>query len=271
MLIDWFTVIAQIVNFLILIWLLKRFLYKPVLKAIADREGKLADLIHQAEEDMTFAHKEKHHFLMQSKNLNEQKDEILSKALEEAKANRESLLLKAREEAKELSNKLNQAILVEKNEWDKMMINRIQDVVFNISQKALSDLSSQNLEEQIVYQFLIHLNQISDEQLIRIRNELSKSKGEITINTAFDLTDSVKKEIIDSLVNLNIGQLSPRFYVEPENIGGIKITFGGYQFNWDIRNYLKKLQENLNDHSIETLAPSVSGASSMYTNELDSK
>ena len=42
MLIDWFTVGAQAVNFLILVWLLKRFLYEPVLAAIDAREKKIA-------------------------------------------------------------------------------------------------------------------------------------------------------------------------------------------------------------------------------------
>ena len=42
MLIDWFTVVAQVVNFLILVWLLKRFLYKPILDAIDAREKRIA-------------------------------------------------------------------------------------------------------------------------------------------------------------------------------------------------------------------------------------
>ena len=42
MLIDWFTVGAQVLNFLILIWLLKRFLYKPILHAIDEREERIA-------------------------------------------------------------------------------------------------------------------------------------------------------------------------------------------------------------------------------------
>jgi F-type H+-transporting ATPase subunit b len=42
MLIDWFTVAAQIVNFLILVWLLKHFLYKPILDAIDAREKRIA-------------------------------------------------------------------------------------------------------------------------------------------------------------------------------------------------------------------------------------
>ena len=43
MLIDWFTVGAQALNFLILVWLLKRFLYKPILDAIDAREKRIAD------------------------------------------------------------------------------------------------------------------------------------------------------------------------------------------------------------------------------------
>jgi len=42
MLIDWFTVGAQALNFLILVWLMKRFLYKPVLHAIDEREMRIA-------------------------------------------------------------------------------------------------------------------------------------------------------------------------------------------------------------------------------------
>ena len=41
--IDWFTVAAQTINFLVLMWLLKRFLYKPILNAIAAREKNIAD------------------------------------------------------------------------------------------------------------------------------------------------------------------------------------------------------------------------------------
>jgi len=42
MLADWFTIVAQALNFLILVWLMKRFLYKPVLHAIDEREKRIA-------------------------------------------------------------------------------------------------------------------------------------------------------------------------------------------------------------------------------------
>ncbi len=47
--IDWFTLIAQVINFLILVWLLRRFLYKPILKAVDEREKKIASQLKDAE------------------------------------------------------------------------------------------------------------------------------------------------------------------------------------------------------------------------------
>ncbi len=47
--IDWLTVIAQIVNFLILVWLLKRFLYQPVINAMDQREQRIAERLQKAE------------------------------------------------------------------------------------------------------------------------------------------------------------------------------------------------------------------------------
>jgi len=62
MLIDWFTVGAQIVNFLILVWLLKHFLYKPILDAIDAREKRIAAELADADAKKAEAEKERTDF-----------------------------------------------------------------------------------------------------------------------------------------------------------------------------------------------------------------
>ena len=61
--INWFTVIAQILNFLILVWLLKRFLYKPILNAIDEREKKIASQLKDADNRESMAKKEQDEFM----------------------------------------------------------------------------------------------------------------------------------------------------------------------------------------------------------------
>jgi F-type H+-transporting ATPase subunit b len=49
MLIDGFTIVAQMVNFLVLVLLLQRFLYGPVVRAMEERETRIAKAVAKSE------------------------------------------------------------------------------------------------------------------------------------------------------------------------------------------------------------------------------
>jgi F-type H+-transporting ATPase subunit b len=86
-LIDWFTVGAQALNFLILVWLMKRFLYKPVLAAIDVREKRIAKEIADADAKKADAQKEHDEFQHKNEEFDQQRAALLSKATDEAKPN----------------------------------------------------------------------------------------------------------------------------------------------------------------------------------------
>ncbi len=91
MLIDWFTVGAQVLNFLILVWLLKHFLYKPILNAIDAREKRIASELADADAKKSEAQKERDDFQNKNKVFDQQRSAQLSKAADEAKVERERL------------------------------------------------------------------------------------------------------------------------------------------------------------------------------------
>ena len=92
MLIDWFTVGAQVVNFLILVWLLKRFLYRPILNAIDVREKRIAAELADAAAKQTGAQKERDEFQHKNEEFDRQRAALLRQATDEAKAERQRLL-----------------------------------------------------------------------------------------------------------------------------------------------------------------------------------
>jgi F-type H+-transporting ATPase subunit b len=102
MLIDWFTVGAQIVNFLILVWLLKHFLYKPILNAIDAREKRIAAELADADTKKAEAEKERTDFEDKNKAFDQQRSALLGKAADEAKAERERLIDQAKKDAESL-------------------------------------------------------------------------------------------------------------------------------------------------------------------------
>ena len=97
--VNWFTVAAQIVNFLILVWLLKKFLYKPVLTAMSNRQQKVQDELEQAAKLAETAEKEKKRYLaLQEEARNRGKEELLQ-ARREADALRKKLFQEVESEA----------------------------------------------------------------------------------------------------------------------------------------------------------------------------
>src|SRR5579862_1751216 len=94
--INWFTVVAQGINFLILVWLMKRFLYKPILHAIDERENRVATELANADKQKAEAQKEHDQFRHKNAEFDQQRAALLTKATEEVKAERQRLLDEAR-------------------------------------------------------------------------------------------------------------------------------------------------------------------------------
>jgi len=110
MLIDWFTIIAQVFNFLILVWLMKRFLYKPILNAIDAREKRIADELASADKKKAEAQKESDEFKHKNEEFDKQRAALLSKATQDAQTERQKLMDEARKAADVLSAKRQESL-----------------------------------------------------------------------------------------------------------------------------------------------------------------
>ena len=137
MLIDWFTVGAQALNFLILVWLLKRFLYKPILDAIDAREKRIAAELADADAKKAEAKKERDEFQHKNEEFDQQRAALLSKATDEANAERQRLLDEARQAADALSAKRQEALRNDAAHLNQAISRRTQQEVFAIARKAL--------------------------------------------------------------------------------------------------------------------------------------
>ena len=149
MLIDWFTVGAQVVNFLILVWLMKRFLYKPILNAIDAREKRIATELADADAKKAEAQKERDEFQHKNEEFDQQRAALLSKATDEAKAERQRLLDEARKAADALSAKRQETLRNDQQNLNQAISRRTQQEVFAITRKALTDLATTSLEERM--------------------------------------------------------------------------------------------------------------------------
>ncbi len=245
--INWFTVIAQILNFLLLVWLLKRFLYKPILKAIDEREGKIASQIKDAEAKETLAKKEQTEFSEKNEAFDQEKKALMDKAIEEATEERQKLLDVARNDANELRLKLEKALIEMQENMNSDLVQKTQHEVFEIARKTLNDLASVSLEEQSANVFIKHIKALKKEEKQQFIAAFKSGSSPVLVQSAFDLPKKQQTEITSAVNEILGTETKFQFKTVPELISGIELTSNGYKLAWSISEYLNSLQKRISE------------------------
>ncbi|MBB6185981.1 F0F1 ATP synthase subunit delta [Rhodanobacter sp. MP7CTX1] len=243
MLIDWFTVVAQALNFLVLVWLLKRFLYHPILNAIDAREKRIASELADADLKKSEAQKEHDEFQSKNKAFDEQRGALLSKANDEAKAEGQRLVDEARKAADALSERRQEALIAETHDLNQAICRRTQDEVFAIARKALADLSTASLEERLAEVFVRRLGEMDNNTKKTLTAALTASSDPAVVRSAFDLPAEQQATIKKALNDTFATTIGLRFDTAPEQIAGIEFTAGGQKVGWTIASYLASLRK----------------------------
>ena len=227
MLIDWFTVAAQAVNFLILVWLLKRFLYKPVLNAVDAREKLIAAELADAAGKKTEAQKESDEFRKKNEEFDQQRAALLSKATDDAKAEQGRLLDEARKAADALSAKRQQALLEDGRNLTQAIGRRTRQEVFAITRKALTDLATVSLEERLGEVFTRRLREMDGKAKESLAAALKTAADPSVVRSTFDLPAEQRAAVQNALNETFSAEVRIRFETSPDLISGIELTANG--------------------------------------------
>jgi F-type H+-transporting ATPase subunit b len=247
MLIDWFTVGAQALNFLILVYLMKRFLYKPILHAIDAREKRIAKELADASTKKTEAEREREEFHKKSDEFDQQHDELLSKAKDEARAERQRLLDEARKDAAALCSKRQETLRKEEHALHQAIRRRTQQEVFAIARKALTDLAGASLEERMVDVFVHRLRELNGEEKGLLTSALKGSPSSVIVRTTFDLPPAQSASTEGAIKELLGAKTHVHFETAPDLISGIELTTNGHKVAWSIADYLASLEKGVGE------------------------
>ncbi|HSH48158.1 MAG TPA: hypothetical protein VK991_06185 [Halomonas sp.] len=239
--IDWITVIAQIINFLVLVWLLKRFLYRPILDGIDAREAGIAKRMAAAGEQQEKARAAQADYQQQKKQLLSSQDEMVAKALQDTRDQRDELLAEARarleQEQKDWRNHLER----ERQRFAARLQRAGQETLTELTRRALSDLADETLEQAIVR----HVGK----RLAPLADELQQAAGDSA--QAVATTREPLPEAAQTQLKADLDKLMPamalRFETDAEQAPGLILRAGGAQVEWTIDSYIDEFDALLNE------------------------
>ncbi|MDW7658315.1 MAG: F0F1 ATP synthase subunit delta [Bacillota bacterium] len=244
MLFDWFTVIAQIVNFLVLVWLMKRFLYKPVLQAIDQREEGIAAKIAAADTAKLEAEKLSELFKGKNDDFDRQFSERMADAAAEVEAKRQQWLAEAREAAETLAEQRKAHLKKEAQDFEDDFSLQTRETVIAILQKILQDLAGTDFEARIAAVMLERL--AMPETAESWQMHLSEDdQNPVTVTSAFPLSSAQKEQFEQAIQAILPAAVQIIFDTDPALICGIEIKFSDLKIAWSVQDYLDNLQKKL--------------------------
>ncbi|MBZ9612459.1 F0F1 ATP synthase subunit B family protein [Rheinheimera maricola] len=247
MLIDWFTVGAQLINFLLLAWLLKRFLYQPILDAIDAREKRIADELASAKAEKSEAEQLRQDYEQKNTAFEQQKSARLHQLEQDTKADRAHMLDEIKSEANALKQRLAQTLENEQRSLQHQLSGYVKDEVFAISRKALSELADTSLEAQIAARFITRLRALSEKEKAALKAGFAAANQTLLVRSAFELQDE-QQALIAAACNDILGDaLTIEFSQDAELACGIEISATGQKIAWNIAEYLTAMSKGVND------------------------
>lgn len=243
MLIDWFTVFAQILNFLILVALLKRFLYRPILTAMEEREARIAARQHEALQRIETAEEQTRLYREKIREMESRRAEMLEQARQEAEARRRELLAGVREEVLQRRSAWLEALQQEKAAFLHELRLHAGAKFLQISRQALGDLAGAELEERMIQVFLERVRAAADAALPAA---LTSPGSRVIVTSTFGIPPDLRSRIEETVRSRLAPESFFHYVTAPDLICGVELKTDGVRIAWSLQDYLGELEKELN-------------------------
>lgn len=257
--INWFTFFAQIVNFVILLLLLRHFLYGPITTAMRAREAQLAARFHDAEEARAVAESEAAALALERSEFAAIRDDALTTALADADARRAAMLTEARTEVEARAARWYEGVERGQAAFLQSVRERIEAEVLRVSERALADLADSELETQIADVFAARLLNLSAQDRLALVESGGDFRDDVIIRSGFAMPYAQRQHLVEALqqlvymgVQMEGPQPAPlteeigvRFEQNTDLLCGIELQVHDRRIAWSVRDYLDELNIDL--------------------------
>lgn len=241
--IDWFVFFSQIVNLLILVFLLKRFLYGRIISAMDDREAKIASTFEEAEKSRAEAREAAEKYEKTLKELEERHEEMMNRAREEVEAHRLEMLEQVREEIDQMQTRWFETLRSERQSFLYELRKLAGTQIYAIARQVLKDLAGLDLEERIVDIVVNRLENMAEKE----RQEFSEAVangGKIIVQSAFEVSWETRDKLNRAIRQCIAKDMRIDYEKSADVTSGFELRMNGHKVAWSMKEYLDTLEEN---------------------------
>lgn len=230
---DFWTFGLQTINFLILVWLLKIFLYTPVMKIIERRQAGIKAAQDDAECAKKNAENEVIEYQKKAEDINAERDQIIADArIAESKAY-DDLIKQGQSEISHMRDLAQREIEREKNKAKSEIRRGATELAISLSRQILAESANGNIDKYFLEKVKSHLKALPAADFQNLKAQLDD--GTLTIISAEKLGIEIRRSWQDVISELFETKAKLSFSVDKNLIAGVNLQFpdGLLSFNWN--------------------------------------
>ncbi|MGG7645916.1 F0F1 ATP synthase subunit delta [Rhodovulum sp. YNF3179] len=245
--IDWLTVAAQIVNFLVLVWLLQRFLYGPITRAMARRETRIEDRLADARAMQDEARDEAEALRAERRELDDRREQILADARQRAAGLRQDLEDEIRAEVRDQRADWQRQIADEHDDFLAELRRRAAAQVVEVIRSILADYADADLAGQVAAQFAARLDALDAERRDALAHAAKRTGAQAVVESGATLPAAARSRITRAVHETVEADLDVVYETDPDLLLGVRLTIGEQVAEWSARGYLDRLEKEIAD------------------------
>lgn len=245
--IDWLTVTAQIVNFLVLVWLLQRFLYKPITSAMRRRETRIEERLSEARVIREEAEDEVRRLKQRQADLEADRAAILDAARDESSQLRARLEAEIRDEMDEKRKIWRDHLAEERDALVASVQRQAGHQIFQITRRVLADYADSDLTDRVVLSFVQRLDALDDETQAKMAEAAARDGSGARVDTSAAIDSAAKARITRAIHRTLSADLDVAYAEDRDLVLGVRLTVGDHTVEWSAVRYLDRLQTELGE------------------------
>ena len=235
--------LAQVVNFLILVVLLRHFLFRPIIRVMDRREATLGEQMAAAARSRAEAEAHARELEAARRELEEHRQLKRDDIEREIEKWREAELNLARAEIERSEERWRESLARDQAELLGELEERVGRLVTATMRRALPELTDAPLESQAVRAFLRRLEQMAPADREAFASARATG-GPAVVRSAFELQPDDRARVEETMNRLFPPALPVRFETTPDLICGVALRVGGYTAGWNLRDFLSHLEDD---------------------------
>ena len=237
--INWVTLIAQILNFLILVILLYFVLFRKIIQVMDERQKRVETQLNEAKMSRQKADQDKAILEKEKEQMQQQKSVLLTKLHDEVSVQKEALIKKSQEEVDEKRKAWESEINSQKEQFFQTLRKMAGESGLLISRQVMKELADSDLQQLIEKSFVQKLNVFLESQKPQDFGESAR------IASAFPMSESTLHQINDILKKSQGKTIGIETRLSPELLLGVELTMGSTKIAWNVEERLQKLHEKM--------------------------